>query len=262
MEIPLFPLHTVLSPGIALPLNIFEERYRLMVKRCIDASESFGIVLIREGREVGVGGKLSIAGVGTFAEIRRAEAMSDGRFELLVVGGGRFSIQDVVIGREPYLIGQVTPLEEELGDERAAGRLVRRVTRRFVEYLRLMRARDGEEADDLDVQLEIEVAEREEEREGLPGALPDEADPAPGDDDEPARIIRRLVIPDDPTVLGHLLSGILQVEVLRKQSLLEADTTVDRLRALDNILDRELTLLRYRLRPFSADPTLLEARTN
>jgi len=48
MQIPLFPLHTVLAPGIALPLHIFEERYRTMVKRCLDTSSPFGIVLIRE----------------------------------------------------------------------------------------------------------------------------------------------------------------------------------------------------------------------
>jgi len=47
MQIPLFPLHTVLSPGIALPLHIFEERYRVMVRRCLDTSTPFGIVLIR-----------------------------------------------------------------------------------------------------------------------------------------------------------------------------------------------------------------------
>ncbi|MFI5199818.1 MAG: LON peptidase substrate-binding domain-containing protein, partial [Candidatus Limnocylindrales bacterium] len=49
MELPLFPLHTVLCPGVALPLKIFEERYRLMTRRCLERDEPFGIVLIREG---------------------------------------------------------------------------------------------------------------------------------------------------------------------------------------------------------------------
>jgi len=261
MQIPLFPLHTVLSPGIALPLKIFEDRYRVMIRRCVEASTPFGVVLIRDGREVGPTASLAIAGVGTFAEIRQAEEQTDGRWEILVVGGNRFSVQDVIVGREPYLIGEVTELPEDVGDNRAAGRLVRRVTRRFVEYLRLMRARDGEEADELDVQLEIEVADDEEAGRGV-GNLPAADDPAPGQDDEPAQIVRRLIIPDDPTVLGHLLVGIVQVELVRKQALLEADTTVERLRALDELLDRELTLLRYRLRPFSADPRLLAARLN
>ena len=53
MKIPLFPLHTVLCPGIVVPLHIFEERYREMTRRCLDTGEPFGVVLIREGREVG-----------------------------------------------------------------------------------------------------------------------------------------------------------------------------------------------------------------
>ena len=83
MELPLFPLHTVLCPGVALPLHIFEERYRTMVARCLDEGRPFGVVLIRDGREVG-GGPTSIATVGTIAEIREAGKFSDGRYELLV----------------------------------------------------------------------------------------------------------------------------------------------------------------------------------
>jgi uncharacterized protein len=258
MQIPLFPLHTVLSPGIALPLHIFEDRYRAMIRRCVDTSTPFGVVLIRDGREVGAGGQLAIAGVGTFAEIRQAEERSDGRWEILVVGGGRFTVEEVHVDREPYLVGEVVPLPEQVGDDRAAARLVRRVTRRFVEYLRLMRARDGEDATDIDVQLEIEVGEGDEEASG--GATAGNAAAELGEDDEAARIVRRLIIPDDPTVLGHLLVGIVQVELVRKQALLEADTTVERLRALDALLDRELTLLRYRLRPYTIDPRHLEGR--
>src|SRR3954449_7252048 len=73
MQIPLFPLHTVLSPGIALPLKIFEDRYRVMIRRCVEASTPFGVVLIRDGREVGPTASLAIAGVGPFAESRQAE---------------------------------------------------------------------------------------------------------------------------------------------------------------------------------------------
>ena len=55
MEIPLFPLHTVLCPGIVLPLHIFEERYRALTRHCLDTGAPFGVVLIRDGREVGRG---------------------------------------------------------------------------------------------------------------------------------------------------------------------------------------------------------------
>ena len=51
--IPLFPLGTVLYPGLLLPLHIFEDRYRALTRHCLDNGAPFGVVLIREGREVG-----------------------------------------------------------------------------------------------------------------------------------------------------------------------------------------------------------------
>ena len=53
MDLPLFPLHAVLCPGVVLPLHIFEQRYREMVAHCLANDAPFGVVLIREGREVG-----------------------------------------------------------------------------------------------------------------------------------------------------------------------------------------------------------------
>ena len=70
MKIPLFPLHTVLCPGIVVPLHIFEERYREMTRRCLDTGEPFGVVLIREGREVGSRSISTLAGVGAFLAAR------------------------------------------------------------------------------------------------------------------------------------------------------------------------------------------------
>jgi len=128
MEIPLFPLHTVLFPGVALPLHIFEERYRLMIARCLETQTPFGVVLIRDGREVG-GGQLSIAGVGTFAAIRESEKLPDGRYEVLAVGVGRFAVREVDTDREPYLVATVEPLAERSEDPDEARRMVRRTTR-------------------------------------------------------------------------------------------------------------------------------------
>ncbi|MDQ6795875.1 MAG: LON peptidase substrate-binding domain-containing protein, partial [Chloroflexota bacterium] len=119
MELPLFPLHTVLCPGIALPLHIFEPRYRLLIERCVERSAPFGIVLIREGREVG-SDEVAIAGVGTMAEIREATKLPDGRYDILVVGSGRFTVDAVDSASEPYLIAQVTTLVDEVGDATAA----------------------------------------------------------------------------------------------------------------------------------------------
>ena len=71
---------------------------------------------------------------------------------------------------------------------------------------------------------------------------------------------RRVTIPDDPTVLSHLLAGILQVETPRRQTLLEAATTEDRLRGLLDLIDRETFLLRRRLRFFRPEPHVVGAR--
>ena len=257
MEIPLFPLHTVLCPGIVLPLHIFEERYRSMTRHCLETGQPFGVVLIRDGREIGTRGVATLAGVGAFAEIREAGRYPDGRYDLLAAATGRFTIEDVDAMREPYLLARVRPLEDEVGDERRAERLAAGAIRRFVRYLDLMRARDGETAEVLDIRVEIDA--------GGPGDLSDEDPDAalPGEievdlDDvgvgDAAASRAQLTIPDDPTVLSYLLSGIVQVELPRRQALLEAETTVDRLEGLIALLERELLLLGHRLRHFSPDP--------
>ena len=263
MELPLFPLHTVLCPGVALPLHIFEPRYRALVKHCLDDDSPFGIVLIRDGREVG-GGPTSIATVGTVAEIREAGKFSDGRYELLVVGVRRFRIESVTVGREPYLIGQVEELEELVGDMALARDLTDRVTQRFVRYLALLQPVDGEDADEIDVQVELEL-EDEAPEPGLGSTTRDLVDDEPESADERDRldrVARNVAIPDDPTILSYLLSGIIQVDQPRRQDLLEAATTEARLRELIRLIDREVVLLERRLRNFSVDPRTAALRRN
>ena len=254
MEIPLFPLHTVLCPGIVLPLHVFEERYRAMTRRCLDTGEPFGVVLIRNGRDVGSDGVATLAGVGAFAEIREAGRYPDGRYDLLAAATGRFAIESVDTGREPYLVAEVTALEDEIGDEPRAERLAATAIRRFVRYLDLMRARDGESSEVLDIRVEVDAPSEDDDPTALAAGEP-EPEPVTTGDEPPTR--RDLVIPDDPTVLSYLLSGIVQIELPRRQALLEADTTVDRLEGLIALLERELVLLGRRLRFFTPDPKLL-----
>jgi len=261
MEIPLFPLHTVLCPGIVLPLHIFEERYRALVRHCLDTGVPFGVVLIRDGREVGAGSVATLAGVGAFAEIRRAGRYPDGRFDLLAAATGRFAIESVDAMKAPYLVADVTPLDDEVGDETRAERLSAAAIRRFVRYLELMRARDGETAEVLDIQVELDApaddgpaADDEDDAFEATIGSPEEDGDADDDDDGAAT---ELTIPDDPTVLSYLLSGIVQVELPRRQRLLEAETTEDRLQELVALLDREILLLGERLRHFSPDPRTL-----
>jgi Lon protease-like protein len=262
MELPLFPLHTVLCPGVALPLHIFEPRYRSLVARCLDDGGPFGIVLIRDGREVG-GGPTSIATVGTVAEIREAGKFGDGRYELLVVGVRRFRIESVTVGREPYLIGQVEELDDVVGDPVVARELVDRVTQRFVRYLALLQPVEGEDADEIDVQVELEIDDEPGlELGSAPGEpIDDEADSA-AERERLDDVARDIAIPDDPTVLSYLLSGIIQVDQPRRQALLEAETAEARLRELIRLIDREVVLLERRLRNFSVDPRTAALRRN
>ena len=290
MELPLFPLHTVLCPGIALPLHIFEPRYRLLIERCVERSTPFGIVLIRQGREVG-SDEVNIAGVGTMAEIREATKLPDGRYDILVVGSGRFTVDEVDSASEPYLIAQVTTLVDEVGDATAATALAARTMRRFVAYLQLLQPMEGETAEEIDVRVEIEtetpaedVGSPPEAPEAPPEAAGSPAKPSgvpaegsapsapPGEGEEkaedPAReaqleeAARRLIIPEDPTILSYLLSGIIQVDAAGRQRLLEADTTEKRLAALDGLIERELWMLRRRLRFFGPGGRVDPVRRN
>ncbi len=281
-----------------MPLHIFEERYRALTRYCLETGGPFGVVLIKSGREIGERGVLSLAGVGAFAEIRQAGRYPDGRYDLLAAGTGRFAIESVDAGSEPYLVAEVTPLDDDVGDEPRAERLAASAIRRFVRYLELLRARDGESEEVLDIRIELDstddgaaTADEDEGAEGLedvegvdtaedtmtgvgPVPLADATDDAAGDDrigesaaadgadadadeETEVRSARDLVIPDDPTVLSYLLSGIVQVELPRRQGLLEAETTVERLEALVRLLDREIMLLSGRLRLFSPDPRQL-----
>ncbi len=262
MRLPLFPLHSVLSPGIALPLHVFEERYRVMVRRCLDTSSPFGVVLIREGSELAPPSgeaDLAIAGVGTFAEIREASRHPDGRWDLLVVGTGRFSVLEVDAEGEPYLVAEVEPLPDEMGDRAAAERLVRRVGARFIAYLRELQPREDELGLPVDVQVEVEVAEA---AEGTTGAADDDrrADGGRAAGDAPDR--ESLRVTDDPSALSFLLTGIVQVELDRKQALLEAATAEERLHDLDALLRRELDLLDRRLGLYVPDRSDLAERRN
>ena len=251
MELALFPLHTVLCPGVALPLKVFEDRYRAMVQRCLERDEPFGVVLIRDGREVGPGAS-SIATVGTVAEIREASKYSDGRYDLLVVGTRRFRIESVAVGRQPYLVADVSTLDEPVGDPELAEQLTSQVTQQFVRYLALLQPAEGEDGAEIDVQVEVDL-EDDDSDEGEVVASRSVA--GEGED-------VRVSIPDDPTVLSHLLSGIIQVDQPRRQALLEAETTVDRITELLRLIEREITLLERRLRNYSVDPRLAATLRN
>ena len=97
--LPMFPLGTVLFPTMVLPLHVFEERYRALVRDCLAADREFGVVLIERGSEVG-GGDVR-TDVGTVARIVEAEEYPDGRFGLVSVGVRRVRV-DRWMTDDPY----------------------------------------------------------------------------------------------------------------------------------------------------------------
>ncbi len=129
--LPLFPLGSVLFPGMLLPLHIFEPRYRLLLQRVIQADQPFGIVLISSGPEVG--GPASPHRIGTTARVVGTTPLPGGRSFIIVRGERRFAIEAIDAEREPYLIGEVRYLDEDDGAD--ATELADRAADSFGQYL-------------------------------------------------------------------------------------------------------------------------------
>jgi Lon protease-like protein len=135
-SLPLFPLGTVLFPGLLLPLHIFEERYRQLVRDLLagPGPRRFGVVAIRKGRETGIDGISGLYRVGCTATLRQVTQHDDGRFDLVTAGTQRFRL-DELDDSKPYLQGGVDLLPEDTGDEAAAERAARAVQAAFHGYL-------------------------------------------------------------------------------------------------------------------------------
>ena len=108
-SLPLFPLQTVLFPKGTLPLQIFEERYRLMLEHCLKSDSKFGVVLIKRGLEVG--GPATTYNVGTVARIVQVSPVREGRIFVSVYGMERFEISRVT-QMEPYMEAQIETLPD------------------------------------------------------------------------------------------------------------------------------------------------------
>jgi uncharacterized protein len=134
--LPLFPLGAVLYPGMLLPLHIFEERYRQLVRDLLDGPEPrrFGVIAIRKGRETGIDGVRSLYEIGCTATLRRVERHPDGRFDIVTVGTQRFRLSGLDETR-PYLQGEVEMLPDEPVEPTLAGAAVRVIQAAFRDYL-------------------------------------------------------------------------------------------------------------------------------
>lgn len=142
-SLPLFPLRTVLFPRMPLPLHIFEERYKRMIRRCVDEASAFGVVLIREGQEVGP--PALPCSVGTRAQIHAVERLPEGRLNILAVGTERFRLLDYVADAEPYLLGVVESFHDAPADPALLAPLITEVTDLFHQFFHTLVAQAGVE---------------------------------------------------------------------------------------------------------------------
>ncbi|HZI98222.1 MAG TPA: LON peptidase substrate-binding domain-containing protein [Actinomycetales bacterium] len=137
-QLPLFPLGTVLVPGLVLPLNVFEPRYRRLVADLMARPEEarvFGVIAIKAGHEVGEHGARALYPVGCTAVVRTVETKPDGGYELVTSGAVRFRLHglDDDAGT-PYLTGLVESMEEPDGEGADLAALARRVGLAFAAY--------------------------------------------------------------------------------------------------------------------------------
>jgi Lon protease-like protein len=106
----MFPLNTVLFPGVSVPLHVFEDRYRALVHQLLriedPAERLFGSVAIREGYEVGERGGQSLHRIGCLLQLTDVDAHDDGTFDIVAVGRSRLRL-DSLDTSGPFLAGHV-----------------------------------------------------------------------------------------------------------------------------------------------------------
>ena len=153
-RLPLFPLRTVLFPRMPLSLRIFEERYKLMIGRCLETNAPFGVVLIRSGEEVD--GPAEPYDVGTTARIARVQRLEEGRMNLVALGQQRFRIERLDTS-EPYLSGDVEYVQSEDIDTPEAEEEAQRVAALFGEQFRLVMTLSGQWVRRLDLPTEPDL---------------------------------------------------------------------------------------------------------
>jgi len=219
MRLPHFPLHTVLFPHLPLPIHCFEERYRVMAGDVMADGSPFAgrfvVSMITTGSDVA--GDPDTASTGTICEVRSAERFADGRWLLLVVGLGRARI--IRIDRSgPYAVSTLEPLDDPAGEH--AAELLPDVQRALDTYLATVKRF---------VVRTASVGVHANESSGMTASLDD--------------ILKPIQLPAEPVAASYAVAGVLQVELSRKQRLLELSDAESRLRAELGLLRRESSLL-------------------
>jgi uncharacterized protein len=204
-QLPIFPLNTVMFPGVRVPLHVFEDRYRALVHHLLTISDKslrlFGIVAIREGYEVGQHGAQSVHRVGCLVQMTSVEPYEDGRFDIEVLGRERLRLDGLDISGE-FLVGDVEtlpPPRTPKGNDttREAGRTLET----FTEYRRRLSALRGNAVLDGD-------------------------------------------LPHDPEYLSYSLAATCLLTLRDRQALLEVDTPLERLILLRHAMREEMRAMR------------------
>jgi hypothetical protein len=146
VELPLFPLQTVLYPGLPIPLHVFEDRYRRMFKRVLSGERRFGVVAIVKGQEVGPAA--TYHPVGCLAEVAEVRQHADGRLDVVARGRSRFRI-DGVTQAAPYIVAEVSELPEATGE--AAEQRTLKAGRLFARYVTTLLEMVGRQAEPVDL---------------------------------------------------------------------------------------------------------------
>jgi hypothetical protein len=223
--LPLFPLGTVLFPGMILPLRVFEERYRLMVADLLERPEprQFGVIAIRKGREVGAEAVPELYDIGCVATVREVTPHPDGRFDLVVVGTRRFRLlrADQTL---PYYQAEVEYLPDEDEDEKEGP---------AAPGARPAGEASAQEEASARVSASTVVAVQAAFRDYV-NALADRA----------GAVIRIADIPDDPVMLSYVVAAAMIIDLPERQGLLAAPDCIARLRAERQLLTRERAMLR------------------
>lgn len=220
MRLPYFPLHAVAFPYLPLPLHIFEERYRAMARDVL-ADDSpydgrFVVSMITGGQESG-SADTHAQRVGTICEVRTAEELPDGRWVLLAVGVARAALGGIDRSAA-YATVEASPLHEVSGD--GADELLPRVQGALDGYMATVKRFVTDAAS---------VGHDSQEITKVATSL-----------DEVLKPIR---LPDDPLAASYAVGGVLQIELTRKQQLLELPDGATRLRTELDLLRRESRLL-------------------
>jgi Lon protease-like protein len=200
VQLPIFPLNTVVFPGVTVPLHVFEERYRALVHHLLTISDKtqrlFGVVAIREGYEVGSHGVQSVHRVGCVVQITSVEPYPDGRFNIEVVGRHRLRL-DALDTSGSYLVGDVETVVEAKIDSPLGLQEAEKTRATFEEYRRRLSDLRGEDVLDGD-------------------------------------------LPRDPEYLSYALAATCLLTLQERQELLEAANPLDRLVMLRHVLREEM----------------------